>query len=294
MARGEPHRESDVIPAMTPALLALALNAPQNPVSLRNIPYVPGGGVRQQLDVDAPAAAKGAPVVVWIHGGGWQQGSKDNPGPKRTFFLQNGWVFVSMNYRLSPAVTHPGHVEDVAAALAFVHKEATKWGGDPSRMIVMGHSAGAHLAALVATDARRLARHNLPLSTLRGAILLDSAGYDMVFQARQAAANRTREANIYAQAFGSDPAGWADASPLHQAQNAKGRLPDMWMGVAENARKLANVRRFADAVKASGAQAEIMDVTATKTHASINREFGTEGDAVTESAFAFAQRVVGK
>jgi hypothetical protein len=112
----------------------------------------------------------------------------------------------------------------------------------------------------------------------------------MVFQARQAAANRNREANIYAQAFGSDPAGWEDASPLHQAQKAKSKLPDMWMGVAENARKLANVRRFADVVKASRAKAEIMDVTSTKTHATINREFGTDGDPVTASAFAFAQR----
>ena len=277
---------------MTPALLTLALHTPQNSVSLRNLPYVPGGGVRQQLDVDAPAGAKSAPVVVWIHGGGWRQGSKENPGPKRAFFLLHGWVFVSMNYRLSPAVTHPGHVEDVAAALAFVHKEAAKWGGDPGRMVVMGHSAGAHLAALVATDARRLAKHDLPLSTLRGAILLDSAGYDMVFQARQAAGNRNPDANIYGLAFGSDPAGWEDASPLHQAQKAKTKLPDMWMGVAENARKLTNVRRFADVVKASGAQAEIMDVTATKTHASINREFGTDGDPVTASAFAFAQRAV--
>lgn len=278
---------------MTPALLALVLAAPQNPVSLRNLAYVPGGGVRQQLDVHAPAAAKSAPLVVWIHGGGWRQGSKENPGAKRAFFLQNGWVFVSINYRLSPAVTHPGHVEDVAAALAYVHREATQWGGDPGRMVVMGHSAGAHLAALVATDARRLAKHNLPLSTLRGAILLDSAGYDMVSQAQQASRNRNPDANIYRQAFGSDAAGLIDASPLHHAQDAKSRLPDIWMGVAEFPRKLLNVRRFADLVKASGAQAEIMDVTATKTHTTINRQFGTPNDEVTASAFAFAQRSVG-
>ena len=90
--------------------------------------------------------------MVYVHGGGWKRGDKSRVGEKVEFFTGRGWVFVSVNYRLLPEGAHPANVNDVARALAWVHDHATDYGGDPDRLFLMGHSAGAHLAALVATS----------------------------------------------------------------------------------------------------------------------------------------------
>ena len=112
---------------------------------------------RQRLDVFSPPAAAGDkfPVVVFLHGGTWMAGDKDFFGINRKagrMLARNGYVAVLANYRLSPLVRHPEHARDVARAFAWARKNAAKHGGDPTRMILVGHSAGGHLAALVATD----------------------------------------------------------------------------------------------------------------------------------------------
>ncbi len=86
----------------------------------------------QRLDVYAPRkAAEKAPVMVYVHGGGWMRGDKSAVGKKAEFFTGQGWVFVSVNYRLVPDGKHPRNVEDVATALAWVHERCTEYGGDP-------------------------------------------------------------------------------------------------------------------------------------------------------------------
>src|SRR3954471_17625163 len=107
---------------------------------------------RQVLDVYAPAGAKNVPVVFWIHGGGWQAGNKSMVGVKPKAFTEAGFVFVSISYRLLPTVDMTALTSDVATALGWVHKNIATYGGDPARLFVMGHSAGAQLAALMCTD----------------------------------------------------------------------------------------------------------------------------------------------
>ena len=108
----------------------------------RDIPYAHSADARQTLDVYAPADAKAPPVVFWIHGGGWQMGDKSEIQLKPRAFTDRGFVFVSINYRLLPDVAMGAIVGDVARAMRWVHDHIAEFGGDPDRILVMGHSAG--------------------------------------------------------------------------------------------------------------------------------------------------------
>ena len=156
-----------------------------------NVPYASMSGVDPNLlslDIYRPksslanAQQTNKPVIVMIHGGGFRGGDKGNVSQgrqKASFFTGHGFVYVSVNYRLSPEVQHPAHVEDVAKALAWVIDNIASYGGDPKRIFLMGHSAGAHLAALVTADEAYLNKLGKSPSMLSGVILLDSAGYDI-------------------------------------------------------------------------------------------------------------------
>ena len=113
--------------------------------------------VRHRLDVYAPAGAKKLPVLLFIHGGGWSFGHKSSPTlgmyEKTGETLASlGMIVVMANYRLSPWVQHPEHIKDVARAFAWTRKHIREHGGDPDAIILLGHSAGGHLASLLATD----------------------------------------------------------------------------------------------------------------------------------------------
>ncbi|HUG18852.1 MAG TPA: alpha/beta hydrolase, partial [Planctomycetaceae bacterium] len=121
-----------------------------------DIPYADPAHERQVLDIYTPDDAKNLPVVFWIHGGGWQTGDKTSVQLKPRVFTERGYVFVSTNYRLLPHVEMDVLTRDVAMSLGWVHKNIAKHGGDPKRIFVMGHSAGAQLAALICIDDRYL------------------------------------------------------------------------------------------------------------------------------------------
>jgi len=141
---------------------AAATNLKEN-LDLR---YYPGRD-KQTLDVFAPRTGRDMPVVMFVHGGGWILGDKDFFGIYRRvgrFLASNGMVGVSINYRLSPRVRHPEHVRDVARAYAWVRRNIRAYGGNPDNLILFGHSAGAHLVALLATDAGYLKAAELKLT----------------------------------------------------------------------------------------------------------------------------------
>jgi acetyl esterase/lipase len=113
-----------------------------------NLPY--GEGPRQRLDVYAPRNAHNVPVVIFWYGGSWKKGSKANYRFVGAALAQRGFVAVLPDYRLYPKVTFPAFCEDGAHALAWVEAHAQEFGGDPHRIVLMGHSAGAHIAAFIA------------------------------------------------------------------------------------------------------------------------------------------------
>lgn len=257
-----------------------------------DVPYAKLKGVDQNLlslDVYSPKEGKDHPVLVMIHGGGWQKGDKANSGvvePKSTFFVDRGFVFVSVNYRLSPKVQHPAHVQDVAKALAFVHDNAKKFGGDPDRMFVMGHSAGAHLAALVAVDERRLKAEGKDLTIIKGLIPLDTAAYDLPRLMKEFTLPARGRA-MYESAFGKDETGWRDASPRAFVAKKKELPPFLIFHTPRLTAKTLS-EDLAKALKEAGTSAEVHAVQ--KTHAAINRDIGNKDDKVTQRILKFLNR----
>jgi arylformamidase len=184
-----------------------------------------GKDAKQSLNVYRSAAeAKGQPlpVVIWVHGGGWRNGDKDN---RAGVNLCQTWakadlVVVGLDYRLTPAVVHPAHVDDVAAGIAWVHNNIAQYGGDPKRVFLLGHSAGAHLVALVATAPNYLQTHHLsPKSALAGVMAIDTASYDLT-STRSLAVRK-----MIADAFGDDPKTLNEASPLQHARKNPDECP---------------------------------------------------------------------
>lgn len=240
----------------------------------------------QKLDVYAPRDVKNAPVMVYVHGGGWRRGDKRMTGLKAGYFTGKGWLFVSVNYRLVPEGKHPRNAQDVASALSWVHREIGRYGGDLDKMFLMGHSAGCHLASLVAADERWLKANGLPLTTIKGVIALDSQAYNVP----QLMADRPSQ--LYRTAFGDDPKLHRDASPQLNLARDKGVPPFLvmysrGMGDVSSPNRRRYATDFAEALRAAGATAEVVDAS-DRNHADINRRFGDLADAnVTGRAMKF-------
>jgi acetyl esterase/lipase len=244
----------------------------------------------QKLDIYAPLKAQKAPVMVYVHGGGWQRGDKRMIVQRVTCFTDRGWIQVSVNYRLGDDGKHPVNVQDVAAAVAWVHREIAKYGGDADKIFLMGHSAGCHLVSLLATDERRLKAVGLPLTAIKGVIALDTQAYDIV------ALMEKRPSELYRAAFGVDPAGQRDASPIHHVAKGKG-IPPFLIFYSRGGGKQVNPGRqraaeaFQAALREAGVQAEVVDAS-DRDHGEINRRFGDPSDEkVTVQAMAFLTKL---
>jgi arylformamidase len=194
------------------------------------------------------------PVLVLIHGGSWKAGDKRDAtvaAVKSPYFTSQGIIFVSINYRLAPLVKHPGQVEDVAAALAWIDQYIGYYGGDTGQIYLMGHSSGGQLAALVATDERYLAAHSLTLDIIHGVILLDAVGLDLP------ALITPSSLSFFETAFGSDPTVWKDASPLYHISPNKGIPPFLIFHAVENGEGFGNGQEMAKALTAYDANGRI-------------------------------------
>lgn len=200
--------------------------------------------------------------------------------------MPRGHVFVSVKYRLSPAVRHPAHVEDVAAALAWTKREVGAWGGDPGRLFVMGHSAGPHLAALVATDARRLEAVSLAPGDLAGLVCLDTAAYDLEWRLGPEGGSRARTRAMLEDAFGAEPAGWRDASPVAHVAAGAGIAPFLLIHVGRRPDSAEASRRLAEALDAAGVPVAVLHAP-DRDHGAINARLGAPGDRYTAVVDAF-------
>jgi arylformamidase len=260
-----------------------------------DVPYKSLPGVDSKflsLDIYNPASASGLPVMIFVHGGAWSLGDKSQVDLKPDFFVQSGFVFVSVNYRLSPAYPFPAQAEDVASSVAWVHANIGNYGGDPAKIFLMGHSAGAHLVALVATDENYLQAEGLDLDVFKAVIPLDTQAYDLT----KVIGDSPQETKIYTSVFGTDPAGWVAASPITYVSSGKG-IPPMvvaysggLMGEGDYTRQQAAVE-FTAKLQAAGVESVLVPAP-EKTHAQINQEFGQPDDHVTISIMDFIQQVL--
>jgi acetyl esterase/lipase len=264
----------------------------------RDIPYVEKGHERQVLDVYAPKDARNLPVVFWIHGGGWQAGDKKEVQAKPRAFTDRGFVFVSTNYRLLPTVDMGTLIRDVAKAAGWAHKHIAEYGGDPKRMLIMGHSAGAQLAAILCTDQRYLEAEGVPLSDIKGCVPVDGDTYDVpaiiaTAEARWKAHGLPFAKFGHREKFGNDPEKHKGFSAVTHVAKGKNIPPFLIMHVAGHPDVSAQAVRLANALKEAGVPVTIYSARES-THTRINADLGQPDDPGTKALFDFLGSVLAK
>lgn len=280
-ACGDDRNDNASKPKAVGATTTLAQHAcPAASTPLRDIRYETVPGVDPSLlSLDIYPATTGCPVpvVIWVHGGGWRTGDKRNQmTDKVRLWNDAGYMVVSVNYRLTDPtaaspVAYPTHNEDVAAAVAWVHDNIARYGGDSSRIVLLGHSAGAQIVASIVTDERYLDAHGLPLSTVTCAAPLDTEGFDV---ARVAGVGKP----VYVSAFGTDPATWVDASPIRHVAPGKSIAPMLLVERGTPGRRRV-LQQFAAALRNAGIAVTVID-GGTLTHAQVNGNIGAASDTV--------------
>jgi arylformamidase len=264
----------------------------------RDIPYAEPANERQMIDVYAPENAKDLPVIFWIHGGGWQVGDKTSVHAKPKAFVDKGYVFVSTNYRFLPNVDMETIVRDVAKSIHWVHNHIAEHGGDPKRLIVMGHSAGAQLAALICTDDRYLKAEGLSLTIIKGCIPVDGDTYDVPLMIETGAARRKALGQPnpkfgHYEKFGSDPAKHRDFSAVNHVARDKGISPFLLLYVADHPDTSAQARRLGSVLNEAGIPAKLFGAKDTE-HSKINEDLGQPDDPSTKALFEFVGEVAKK
>lgn len=251
-----------------------------------NIRYVENGHERHVLDVHAPEGAKNLPVVFWIHGGGWQGGDKSEVQVKPKFFNEQGFVFVSTNYRLLPQVEMSVLIQDVAKSLGWVHKHIGEYGGDPQRILVGGHSAGAQLAALICIDDRYLKAEGVPFSVLKGCLPVDGDTYDIpaiitTAEIRQTVHGFPLPENGHRQKFGNDPKKHIDFSAVTHVAKGKGIPPFLILYVSGHPDTTAQAKRLGTVLEKAEVPAALFGGRET-THNKLNADIGLPDDPATK------------
>ena len=237
----------------------------------------------QRLDVYLPPGGAAtnradAPILVMVHGGAWMFGDKTSRGVvghKLERWVANGWILVAVNTRLVPRAGPAEQADDVARAVAFVQRHAAAWGGDADRLVLMGHSAGAHLVALLSAAPARAAALGVRRWPLT--VALDSAALDV------AAFMSGPHSGYYDRAFGRDAAGWAHASPT--ARLAADATPMLLVcSTVRRAGSCSAAHRFAAKLRSLGVHAEVLPVALR--HIAVDAELGLPG-AYSDAVDAF-------
>jgi arylformamidase len=241
-----------------------------------------GDDATQLLDVYRPAVATGAPMILFVHGGGWRRGDKALPQMVRNkvaHWVPRGFVFLSINHRMLPAANPLEQCEDLGRALAFTQRNAGRWGGDGSRVVVIGHSSGAHLAALLTVDGDLATRQGVRpwLAT----IALDTAALDVE------AIMLRRHLPLYDVAFGADPGLWRAASPSHQLQT-RPAAPMLFVSSSLRRDSVEQSQAFAARAVDAGGRVTLLPVPLS--HRQINVQLGVPGE-YTDAVDRFLQSV---
>ena len=234
---------------------------------VRDVSY--GADRKQRFDVYAPKGVRNAPVILMVHGGAWRIGDKRSRGVvenKVARWSRAGIIVISVNYRMLPGTDPVEQARDVARALAAAQGRMSEWGGDPDRVVLMGHSAGAHLVALLDADPALATRSGA--RGWLGTVILDSAALDIVHTMERP------HAALYDAAFGTDRGYWREASPYHHL--AAGAKPVLIVCSSRRSDSCPAARRFAAKATSLGVRAEVQPVA--KSHAAIDAQLGLAGE----------------
>ena len=243
----------------------------------RDVAY--GNDPAQRLDLYIPGNAARAPIILMVHGGAWMLGDKGNTAvvaSKVAYWLPKGYIVASMNYRMARPPEPLDQADDVARALAFIQKQAATWGGDADRLVLAGHSSGAHLVALLAADPGIASRQGA--RPWLGTLALDSAALNVV------AIMEGRHARFYDRVFGDERGRWTLNSPLHRLAGRP--RPMLLVCSSRRDDSCSAARAFADKAIAAGGRAEV--VTVDLNHGQVNTELG-RSSGYTAAVQAFMQ-----
>jgi len=235
---------------------------------------------KDRLDLYLPEGRRNAPVIVWYYGNQLMGGDKREDAFVGRWFASAGFITAVVNYRLSPGVSHPAHVQDAAASFAWVKRHIAEYGGDADRVFIAGYSAGGYLAALLATDARYLAPHKLSPRDIRGVVPVSA-----FYWVERRGVAPDRDASVW----GTERAVWVDASPAHHLHAIAPPILILYADRDEDWRREQNVE-VAAAMKASGLRNVEIAMIGDRTHGTIRSRIGSVGDDTTQHILRFVSR----
>lgn len=264
----------------------------------KDIPYAGVDDPKRSLDVYAPAGAKDLPVAFWIHGGGWHVGDKGDVAIKPRAFMDRGFVFVSVNYRLMPAVDMGTIVRDVARSFRWVEDHAAEFGGDPKRVFVGGHSAGAQLAALLCTDETYLKEQGVLFDVLKGCMPVDGDTYDVpavvaVEELRWKVHGMTPPKQNHRNEFGDTDEHLREFSAADHVARGKGIPPFLLIHITANPDTAAQAFRLGAVLKEAGIPATVYGAR-NVTHDQVNDRLGQADDPGTKAMDQFLAKIMRK
>jgi len=237
------------------------------------------------LDIFTPLTDEHFPVIVFIHGGTWVLGNKGRLNEKIKSFVKANYVYVSINYRLSPDAQHPLHAVDVAKAVVWIYEHIPDYDGDPLNIFLLGHSAGGHLAALIALDGHYLKNLGFSNEIIRGIIGLDSAAYHLPTLIQSEPENDY----IFEMAFGNNSDIWEKASPINYVEKIQSAPPFLLIYAGDReVSKVVNLAFF-DALRKAEHEVDLYHAP-DKNHVSIERDLGKSGDITIEKIFQFIHK----
>ncbi|MFM5917384.1 MAG: alpha/beta hydrolase [Novosphingobium sp.] len=252
-----------------------------------------GSDKLQVLDYwPAQSGNKRAPLVIFVHGGGWKRGSKDTAsGPyKAPHYTGEGYAYAAINYRLVPDNTVENEAADVARSVKYLIDHAAQLGFDPNRIVLMGHSAGAHLVALVGSDEQYLKAAGLSFANIDGIIPIDGACYDVPRQIKEGG-NFMHD--TYLQAFGEDPVRQRALSPVFHAEAPN--APSFLLLHVQRKDGIAQAKELEAALIKGGTRTQRNEFPGQglKGHGEINRELGNPDYAATPVVDNWLKQVFG-
>ncbi len=222
------------------------------------------------------------PVIIWVHGGAWCIGDKRNAlDDKKKLFASLGYVFVSINYRLSPypyelnnpnRIKFPIHNTDVSDAIKWVYDHISDYGGNPDKIALLGHSAGAHLISLTGTNQSFLQQSGVPVTAIKGIASIDTEAYDIYHLIQNL------QSEMHINAFGIDPQENIAASPIRNI-TGNSYIPAFFIGKRGNADRLAAANYFIQSLRQNNVS--VTEVEANMySHSGINAAIGKEGENI--------------
>ena len=267
------------------ALPVFALISPQA-VAQPKVEIEYGTLDRQKLDIYSTANMSEAPVMVFIHGGGWHIGNKKRVHRQPAAFNREGFVYVSVGYPLLPDHPVETQVRSVAMAIAWITENIETYGGDPGQLYLMGHSAGAHLAALSVIDPQYLAAYKIKSENILGLISVDGATLNVPWRMENLDVGIRYARRMFRQTFGEDRDRWQTLSPSHYISDDQIPPPTLFLTAEEQTVSNMAADQVVDRLEEVGGKTKVVHVK-NRNHLTIHRRLGRRNDAAFDAILTF-------